>query len=148
MAKKNTKKETLETQIEKQIEIMENSNDKIESTEIQATISDIATSINNVNVDIESDSVENIKEMAKEFNKALAPFDELSAEINEQTNNMATFDDKVSKTDSIEGLETLINKEIETTKELITKVEKINNNKTQTKLTSFTNWWNGMGYDF
>ena len=149
MAKKTTKKETLEAQIEKQVEILENSNDKIESTEINTTLETIANSINAVDTELENDSVEKIKEMAKDFTEMLAPINELSEEIDEKTSNKATFEEQILKSNSKENLEEVISKEIETTKELIAKAEKINNGtNTKTGFASVTNWWNGMGYDF
>jgi hypothetical protein len=67
MAKKSTKKETLEKQIEKRIEEIEASNDKIESIENKPTIETVINSINSVDIEIENDSEEQIQEITNEI---------------------------------------------------------------------------------
>lgn len=143
MAKKSTKKETLEAKVERELEAMENSNDKMESTKINTSVEAMIDSINSVDVELKSDSEERIQEMVEEFSNALEPIRNISSEISSLTNT-GNFNEKVSNANPHE-LESIIQKEIDNTKELIKKVEEI---KRKNTTTSVTNWWNGMGYDF
>lgn len=145
MAKKTTKKESLESKVEKELEIMENSNDKIESTAINADIGVVIDSVKSVDVELKSDSEEKIQEMAEKFSEALDPIKKISEKVSQIT-DMESLDEKINKAAPNE-MQAIIQQEIENTKELIKKVEEIKNNS-KTHFTSVTNWWNGMGYDF
>jgi len=142
MAKKITKK----VNPEKQVEIIENSNNKIIATEESSNFENIKENIDNVDVELESNVDNNIEKITEAFNKELKPMKEITDEISKLTNN-EVLNEKMSNA-SAKEIETYINDEIKKTKNLIEKVEKIKEH-TNTKLNtgSVTNWWNGMGYD-
>ena len=136
MAKKTTKKEVI-----KPVKVTKNSENKIELENIEKDIKKIEESINNVEVDIPSNTEEKINILVDETEKVLEPIAELSSKIGELE---TALDEKLSSAEP-EEVETIIKEEIKKTEELKKKVEKINNKNFSPK--QMTNWWNGMGYD-
>jgi hypothetical protein len=148
MAKKSTKKVITEEMINEQIELIENSTDKIDVSDISTTVDDVKKSLDNVDLTIESNVEENIAKIVKEMDKALEPIKTISAEIDALGQENEVLNKKLA-TSSPEEIKEYITEEIKKTEQLIEKVEKIKNNtNTRTGFASVTNWWNGMGYDF
>ena len=148
MAKKSTKKVITEEMINEQIELIENSTDKIDVSDISTTVDDVKKSLDNVDLTIESNAEENIAKIVKEMDKVLEPIKTISAEIDALGKENEVLNEKLA-TSSPEEIKEYITEEIKKTEQLIEKVEKIKNNtNTKTGFASVTNWWNGMGYDF
>ena len=144
MAKKSTKK----AEIEKQVEAIENSENKVNVDELNITAEDIAKSIEDVNKEIEKKLEENINQIIKDASEDLAPMKEISQEIANLGVQNEELNKKLSSA-SVEEITEFVNDEIKKTEELKAKLEKITESpKTVTGFSSVTNWWNGMGYDF
>lgn len=143
MAKKSTKK----VELEKQVEAIENSENKVNVDELNITTDDVVKSLEDVNLEIESKLEENINNIINEATKELTPIKEITEEIA----NLGTQNEELNKklaSSSIEEITEFVNDEIKKAEELQSKLEKINEKpKTITGFSSVTNWWNGMGYD-
>ena len=143
MAKKSTKK----VELEKKVEAIENSENKVNVDELNITTDDVVKSLEDVNLEIESKLEENINNIINEATKELTPIKEITEEIA----NLGTQNEELNKklaSSSIEEITEFVNDEIKKAEELQSKLEKINEKpKTITGFSSVTNWWNGMGYD-
>ena len=143
MAKKSTKK----TEIEKQIEIAENSENKIDVSELNVSLEDADKSVENVKMTIETNLEENFQKIVEDAITELQPLKEVTEEIA----NLGTSSEELNKklaTASVDEVTNYINDEIKKVEALQEKIEKINEKpKNTTGFASITNWWNGMGYD-
>ena len=144
MAKKSTKK----VELEKQVEAIENSENKVNVDELNITTDDVVKSLEDVSLEIESQLEENINNIINEATKELTPIKEITEEIA----NLGAQNEELNKklaSSSIEEITEFVNDEIKKAEEIQSKLEKINEKpKTITGFSSVTNWWNGMGYDF
>lgn len=144
MAKKSTKK----VELEKQVEAIENSENKVNVDELNITTDDVVKSLEDVSLEIESKLEENINNIINEATKELTPIKEITEEIA----NLGTQNEELNKklaSSSVEEITEFVNDEIKKAEEIQSKLEKINEKpKTITGFSSVTNWWNGMGYDF
>jgi polyhydroxyalkanoate synthesis regulator phasin len=144
MAKKSTKK----VELEKQVEAIENSENKVNVDELNITTDDVVKSLEDVSLEIESKLEENINNIINEATKELTPIKEITEEIA----NLGTQNEELNKklaSSSIEEITEFVNDEIKKAEEIQSKLEKISEKpKTVTGFSSVTNWWNGMGYDF
>lgn len=143
MAKKSTKK----VELEKQVEAIENSENKVNVDELHITTDDVVKSLEDVSLEIESKLEENINNIINEATKELTPIKEITEEIA----NLGTQNEELNKklaSSSIEEITEFVNDEIKKAEEIQAKLEKISEKpKTVTGFSSVTNWWNGMGYD-
>lgn len=138
MAKKSTKKEVVKT-----VEVVENNENKIEVENIEKDINKIEEAINNVDLNIMSNTDETLANLKVESEEMLKPLGDISAKI---TVLETTLDEKLA-TVAPENVETVIKEEIKKAEELKKDIEKINNKYNPSTSKQMTNWWNGMGYD-
>ena len=136
--KKSTKKEVVKT-----VEVVENNENKIEVENIEKDINKIEEAINNVDLNIMSNTEETLANLKVETEEMLKPLGDISAKINVLE---TTLDERLA-TVTPENVETVIKEEIKKAEELKKDIEKINNKYNPLTSRQMTNWWNGMGYD-
>jgi thiamine pyrophosphate-dependent acetolactate synthase large subunit-like protein len=136
MAKKKTTEENIKP-IEEHIEI----------ADINVNVGDIKKSIENVDTTINTDIEKTLEVIDEKIKEELKPLNDIKEQVNEIVST-EVLENAISK--DPENAEAIIQNEIQKTETLKKEIEKIikNTEVKKPKITSMTNWWNGMGYDF
>lgn len=137
------KKVTKSKNIEKEIIEKENTNDAQDVSTIVPNLEEISKSIDNVDLDLGTESVE------KEINDKVEETVQILKETADKISNFEKSKEEFGKQleSNPEKAEELIKNEIKKTEALKASAEKKINSNKQVKHINITSWWNGMGYD-